>query len=143
MESTPTPARTSTRTSARNAMKTAKTLLTKLKKLNPALFEKDFLRTWDKSSDDLHAVVLVAQILEELYKENIDCRVFHGGVAVSNFRDNSTRVCLYFFFFLSKPSIVMYIFRLASRSNSPLLSWAWIMPISMRVRARLLMVKLV
>lgn len=79
------------RTSARNALKGAKALVQKLKKLNPTLFEKDFLRTWDKSVDDLHAVVLVAQILEEMYKENIDSRVFHGGLAVSNFRDNSTR----------------------------------------------------
>jgi len=80
-----------TRTSSRNALRNARTLLTKLKKLNPTLFEKDFLRTWDKTQDDILTVLTVAQILEELYKENIDCRVFHGGVAVSNFRDNSTR----------------------------------------------------
>ncbi|KAJ4462670.1 ornithine transcarbamylase [Paratrimastix pyriformis] len=85
------PVATPTRTSSRQALRNAKALIAKIRKLNPALFEKDFLRTWDKSQDDIQTVLLVAQVLEELVKENIDTRVFHGGVAVSNFRDNSTR----------------------------------------------------
>src|SRR5205814_6137495 len=37
------------------------------------------------------AVLLAAEALEELYRQNISTRVFHGGIAVSNFRDQSTR----------------------------------------------------
>lgn len=69
-----------------------------LKKLHPCLYGKDFLRTWDKSKDDLRTVVLVAEILEELYKANVSCRVFEGPLAASIFRDNSTRTRFSFSF---------------------------------------------
>src|SRR4051812_39021463 len=52
---------------------------------------KDFLLTWNHSVDALKTVLATAQALEELYKQNISCRVFDGGIAVSNFRDQSTR----------------------------------------------------
>jgi len=52
---------------------------------------KDFLLTWNHSVDELKTVLATAQALEELYKQNISCRVFDGGIAVSNFRDQSTR----------------------------------------------------
>ena len=43
------------------------------------------------SVDELRAVLAAAEALEELYRQNISCRVFSGGIAVSNFRDQSTR----------------------------------------------------
>jgi len=76
----------------------AKKHIEELKKLKPCLFDKDFLRTWDKSADDLRTVVLVAEILEELYKANISCKIFEGGIAASIFRDNSTRTRFSFSF---------------------------------------------
>lgn len=68
-----------------------KPLLDRLFSLKPSLYQKDFLLTWQRSSDDLSATLLVAEALEELYKANISTRVFNGGIAVSNFRDQSTR----------------------------------------------------
>ena len=66
-------------------------LITHLAELRTGLYNKDFLLTWRQSADDLRAVLLVAEILEELHRANIDARLFRGGLAVSNFRDKSTR----------------------------------------------------
>ncbi len=52
---------------------------------------KDFLLTWEKSSDEIEATFLVADILRAMREQNISPRVFDSGIAVSNFRDNSTR----------------------------------------------------
>ncbi len=62
-----------------------------LKKLKPEMFGKDYLLTWEKSQDDLEAILLVAEILKEMHKENISTKIFDSGLAISNFRDNSTR----------------------------------------------------
>jgi knotted carbamoyltransferase YgeW len=55
------------------------------------LYQRDFLLTWKQSTEELKAVLLAAEALEGLYRDNISCRVFDGGLAVSNFRDQSTR----------------------------------------------------
>jgi knotted carbamoyltransferase YgeW len=68
-----------------------KPILDRLAGFKPSLYQKDFLLTWERSKDDLHSTLLVAEALEELYRANISSRVFHGGIAVSNFRDQSTR----------------------------------------------------
>jgi knotted carbamoyltransferase YgeW len=52
---------------------------------------KDFLLTWEKSEKDLRLVMDVASILKEMRSQNISPRVFDSGLAISNFRDNSTR----------------------------------------------------
>jgi ornithine carbamoyltransferase len=52
---------------------------------------KDFLLTWEKSEKDLKIILLVAGILKEMRSQNISPRVFDSGLAISNFRDNSTR----------------------------------------------------
>ena len=57
----------------------------------PGLFGHDFLLTWEKSEEELRAVLTVASVLKEMRAENISARVFDSGLAVSNFRDNSTR----------------------------------------------------
>jgi len=51
----------------------------------------DFLLTWDRSDDDLRATFLVAEILRALRRSNISSRVFDSGLAISLFRDQSTR----------------------------------------------------
>ncbi len=55
------------------------------------LYQRDFLLTWEQSADDLRAVLLAAEVLEELHRANISARVFESGLAVSIFRDKSTR----------------------------------------------------
>ena len=62
-----------------------------LKNLNSNLGKKDFLLTWEKSEDDLKAIIEIADILKQMREENISPRVFDTGLAVSIFRDNSTR----------------------------------------------------
>jgi knotted carbamoyltransferase YgeW len=60
-------------------------------KTGSGLHNRDFLLTWEKSESDLRLVLDVAEVLRELRKENISPRVFDSGLAISNFRDNSTR----------------------------------------------------
>ncbi len=63
----------------------------KLKQLKSELFGKDFLLTWEKSEEDLKYILEVAGILKEMRDNNISPRAFDTGLAISNFRDNSTR----------------------------------------------------
>ena len=55
------------------------------------MYLDDFLLTWDRSADEIAATFKVATILRDLRKNNISSRVFDSGLAVSLFRDNSTR----------------------------------------------------
>ena len=66
-------------------------LINQLGTLRTNLHEQDLLLTWKQSEADLRAVLLTAEIFEELYRANLDARVFRGGLAVSIFRDKSTR----------------------------------------------------
>ncbi|OGG30663.1 knotted carbamoyltransferase YgeW [Candidatus Gottesmanbacteria bacterium RIFCSPLOWO2_01_FULL_49_10] len=59
--------------------------------LNLSSYDHDFLRTWDKSVDHLKATLAVAQTLRDLHKQGISPKVFNTGIAVSIFRDKSTR----------------------------------------------------
>ncbi|MFA5852912.1 MAG: knotted carbamoyltransferase YgeW, partial [Spirochaetales bacterium] len=52
---------------------------------------KDFFLTWEKSRAELDATFLVADILRAMREANISPRIWDSGIAVSNFRDNSTR----------------------------------------------------
>jgi knotted carbamoyltransferase YgeW len=52
---------------------------------------RDFLLTWDKSEAELRAVLAVAEILKDLREANLSPRIFDSGLAVSIFRDKSTR----------------------------------------------------
>lgn len=62
-----------------------------LNKLNLSGYGKDFLRTWDKSVDHLNATLVVAQTLRDWHRKGISPKVFSSGMAVSIFRDKSTR----------------------------------------------------
>lgn len=55
------------------------------------MYENDFFLTWDKTDDELDAVFTVADALRDLRERNISTKIFDSGLAVSNFRDNSTR----------------------------------------------------
>lgn len=55
------------------------------------LYNKDFLLTWEKSDNDLRMVLDVAAVLKKMRSDNISPRLFDSGLAISNFRDNSTR----------------------------------------------------
>jgi knotted carbamoyltransferase YgeW len=52
---------------------------------------KDFLLTWEKSDAEIRALALVAEVLSELHRAGRPLRVFDSGLAISIFRDNSTR----------------------------------------------------
>jgi knotted carbamoyltransferase YgeW len=55
------------------------------------LFGNDFLLTWDKTEQQIRAVLLTAEILMALREDGLSCRLFDSGLAVSIFRDKSTR----------------------------------------------------
>ena len=55
------------------------------------LYGEDFLLTWDKSDDELEAVFYTAEILKALRENNHSPKIFDSGLAVSLFRDKSTR----------------------------------------------------
>jgi knotted carbamoyltransferase YgeW len=55
------------------------------------MYLDDFLLTWDKSDDEILATFIVAEILRGLRRSNISSRIFDSGLAISLFRDQSTR----------------------------------------------------
>lgn len=74
-----------------NDMHKIKALLMELEGLKTDNYGKDFLLTWENSQDNLKAVMTVAEILQLLHREKKPWRVFDYGLAISIFRDNSTR----------------------------------------------------
>lgn len=65
--------------------------LSELETLKTDAFGKDFLLTWENSVDNLKAVMLVAEILQLLHQQKKPWKIFDYGLAISIFRDNSTR----------------------------------------------------
>jgi knotted carbamoyltransferase YgeW len=73
-------------------MKSFESMLEQLKTLNyKNMYNNDFFLTWEKTDDELAAVFTVADMLRRLREDNISARIFDSGLAVSIFRDNSTR----------------------------------------------------
>ena len=70
---------------------TIKKHLAELAKLKTDTYGKDFLLTWEKSEQELRAVVALAELFSEMHKAGKPFRVFDTGLAISIFRDNSTR----------------------------------------------------
>jgi knotted carbamoyltransferase YgeW len=62
-----------------------------LSSLSTSLHDKDFLLTWQYAEPTICAVLLAAEILEDLAAANISTRVFDTGLGISIFRDKSTR----------------------------------------------------
>jgi len=73
-------------------MEEIRKLVSQFKKLDSnAMCNNDFLLTWEKTDDEIHAVFQAAEILRKMRENNISPRIFDSGLAVSLFRDNSTR----------------------------------------------------
>lgn len=68
-----------------------KLLLDEIRNYKTDLFKNDFLLTWQKSADELKQIICIAQALKIMRSRNISTRCFDSGLAVSLFRDNSTR----------------------------------------------------
>jgi knotted carbamoyltransferase YgeW len=62
-----------------------------LASLEAGLYEKDFLLSWQYPDQAIRAVLLIAEILEDLARAGISARVFDSGLGLSIFRDKSTR----------------------------------------------------
>ena len=65
--------------------------LDELESLDATMFGKDLLLTWERSEAEIRAILATTTALKTLYEEGVSCRVFDSGLAVSQFRDNSTR----------------------------------------------------
>jgi knotted carbamoyltransferase YgeW len=72
-------------------MRELSAILKDLRALPVSLYQKDFLLTWDKTEAELKAILLIAEALRWLHHHNLSARCFESGLAVSVFRDNSTR----------------------------------------------------
>jgi knotted carbamoyltransferase YgeW len=72
-------------------MNTLKKNLSELARLETHTYEKDFLLTWEKSDDEIRALALASEALSELHRAKKSLRAFKSGLAISIFRDNSTR----------------------------------------------------
>ena len=59
------------------------------KKTDP--LHKDFLLTWEHPRDELEAILSLAAVLKGLHQAGVTYRAFDTGLAISVFRDNSTR----------------------------------------------------
>ena len=66
-------------------------ILKAIEELRSNLYQTDFLLTWDKAEEELKTVLYVAEALKYLHRNNISARCFDSGLAVSIFRDHSTR----------------------------------------------------
>jgi N-acetylornithine carbamoyltransferase len=62
-----------------------------LQKLKINTYGKDFLLTWEKTEEEIRALTLITETLNELHKAGKSFRVFDTGLAISIFRDKSTR----------------------------------------------------
>jgi knotted carbamoyltransferase YgeW len=77
-------------------MKTHQKQLKELQSLKLDGYGKDFLLTWEKTDDELRAVMLLAGLFSAMHQAGQSFRVFDTGLAISIFRDNSTRTRLSF-----------------------------------------------
>lgn len=55
------------------------------------MYLNDFLLTWDRNDDEISGVFKTAEIIKNMRLNNISPKSFDSGLAVSLFRDNSTR----------------------------------------------------
>lgn len=65
--------------------------LAELRKLKTNMKGRDFLLTWERTLDEIKATELVAECLKDLHQDGRDLRIFKSGLAISIFRDKSTR----------------------------------------------------
>ncbi len=72
-------------------MYTIKQHLDELQKLQFNSYGRDFLLTWEKSDADLRGVIDLAELFCQMHRTGQSFRTFNTGLAISIFRDNSTR----------------------------------------------------
>ena len=73
-------------------MEEIRQLIKKLEKLdNKNMYNNDFLITWEETDDELESIFTVAETLRKMRENNISSKIFDSGLAISIFRDNSTR----------------------------------------------------
>lgn len=66
-------------------------LLESLHDLRTEMIDRDFLLTWERNDDEIKAVLDIAQVMKDLHQSGRSIRAFDTGLAISLFRDNSTR----------------------------------------------------
>ena len=66
-------------------------LIRKIKSLDLSNYGHDFLLTWQKNKQELETTLLLTELLRERHRQGKPNLVFDSGLAVSIFRDNSTR----------------------------------------------------
>jgi knotted carbamoyltransferase YgeW len=59
--------------------------------LKTDLFHQDFLLTWEHPTEEIKAILTLAETLKQLHQAGQSYRAFDTGLAISIFRDNSTR----------------------------------------------------
>ena len=59
--------------------------------LKSHLYHKDFLLTWEHSTEEITAILTLAETLKQIHQAGQSYRAFDTGLAISIFRDNSTR----------------------------------------------------
>ena len=59
--------------------------------LRSNLFHKDFLLTWEHPTEEIKAILALAETFKQLHQAGQSYRSFDTGLAISIFRDNSTR----------------------------------------------------
>jgi len=59
--------------------------------LKTDLYHKDFLLTWEHPTEEIKAILTLAEALKQLHQAGQSYRAFDTGLAISIFRDNSTR----------------------------------------------------
>jgi knotted carbamoyltransferase YgeW len=59
--------------------------------LKTDLFQKDFLLTWEHPEEEIQAILTLADTFKRLHQEGKSFKSFDTGLAISIFRDNSTR----------------------------------------------------
>lgn len=65
--------------------------LKELQKLKINLHNDDFFLTWERTADEIAAVLGTAEYLKEMHRIGKSIRSFESGLGIAIFRDNSTR----------------------------------------------------
>jgi len=68
-----------------------RTILKALKQSDVNLYQTDFLLTWEKSDDQVKQILGVTEAVRYFHQHRLSFRCFDSGLAVSIFRDKSTR----------------------------------------------------
>ena len=59
--------------------------------LKTDMFQKDFLLTWEHPEEELKAILTLADTFKLMHQQGLSYKSFDTGLAISIFRDNSTR----------------------------------------------------